>query len=381
MVGDVNHDGTIKASDLIALVRYLFKGGADPACPDEADVNLNGVTNASDLIFLVAYVFRGGPAPGACPPLIGIINLQPGNDTVSGWASVEDTALYRVVLWAKTDRWYVQPLISEPYTPIHSDGSWSNFTNPWQRIVALLVDSDYVPGSIREEHPSDGAGVIDWDEYPVRSADTYISWSGYRWRVKEAELTGPGPNAFSADTGNVQVDSNDRLHLKIDFRDKRWHCGEIILDHSLGYGVYRFKIDSRVDTLNFNTIFAGFVYDSTGQEIDIEFSQLLAYPSNAQYVLQPWYLPGHIDFYNMPNGHQSSHTLEWRSDRIVFSSWNGHADGPELNTLIHTWIYSGNDIPIPRDDRMRFNLYLAGGDPPTEGREDEVIITSFEFTE
>lgn len=380
-VGDVDHNGAISSADLIKLVAYIFKGGAVPYCRAEADANSDGLLNAADLVFLVAYVFRGGAAPDECRPLIFIQHLQPGDNTVSGLAYVPDTTNYRVVLWAKTDRWYVQPFATDPYTAIRSDGSWSNLTHPWERISALLVDSEYVPSAIREQHPSEGVGVVEWDEYPERSADTYIDWSGYRWRVKEAKLTGPGPNAFSSDSANVSVDQDDQLHLKIEQRDSTWYCAEIILDHSLGYGVYTFRLDSRVDSLNYNTIFAGFIYDSTAQEFDMEFSRILADPHNAQYVIQPWYIPGHIEYFDMPDTSQTSHSFEWRSDRIVFKSWRGHADSSSAATLIHAWTYAGEDIPTPGSDRMRFNLYLAGGDPPSGGSTDEVTVTTFRFAE
>jgi hypothetical protein len=245
-------------------------------------------------------------------------------------------------------------------------------------MLALLVDSSYIPGSIKDYHPSLDQGVVGWDEYPDKSI-RYIDWSNYRWQVKTGQLVGPGPNYFSDDTANVSIDSEGRLNLKIDFRDDKWYCAEIVLDHSLGYGLYTFKLDSRVDNLDFNTILGCFIYETTNREFDFEFSKRLANPFNAQYVVQPWYTPGNIEFYNMPTSTQTSHSFEWRSDSIVFKSWNGHADISTPATLIHSWTYTGADIPPTGDERMRFNLYLFGGDPPVQGAGDEVIVTSFEY--
>jgi len=378
-VGDIDNSGGINISDLTFLVTYMFGGGPSPDCQEEANVNADDATNVADLTYLVEFLFRGGPPPADCPQLISIIGLQPGDNTVHGTADVPNTTNYHVVLWAKTDRWYVQPSTVDPFTPIQSNGEWSNYTNPWVRIVALLVDSTYIPGAVREEHPASADGVVDWDEYPEPSPDSYIDWSGYRWRIKKAALTGPGPNAFSDDTANVRVDQDDRLHLRIDFRDTTWYCSEIILDHPLGYGVYTFRLDSRVDNLNYNAIFAGFIFDTTAQEFDMEFSRFLADPFNAQFVAQPWYIPGNIDYYNMPDTTQTTLSWEWRPDHIQFTAWTGHAAAPQPNTLIHTWTYTGANIPIPGQERLRFNLYLANGDPPSEGHEDEVIVQAFEF--
>ncbi len=378
IMGDLNGDDYLDPLDITYFVNWLWKGGPDPSCEAEVDVNGDLASDPLDLTYLVNYVWKSGPAPSGCMPSISIVGLQPYDDVVSGTAYVSDMLNAKVVLWAKTDRWYVQPTIAEPFTVIENDGSWSNSTYPWDRIVALLVDASYVPGATRDYHPAVDPGVLCFDEYPEKSLK-YISWSGYCWTIKNADLVDPGPNYFSDDTANVLIDQEDRLRLKIDFRDNRWYCAEVVLDHSLGYGLYTFKLDSPVDNLDYNTIFAGFIYETIDQEFDIEFSQRLADPFNAQYVAQPWYIPGNIEFFNMSSSSQTSHSFEWRSDRIVFNSWNGHDDTPTPTTLLHTWTYTGENIPTPGGERMIFNLYLYGGEPPVQGTGDEVIVTSFEF--
>jgi len=379
--GDVNFDGEdADPVDLSYLVDFLFSGGPVPLCEGEADVNGDGnAADGVDLSYFVDFLFNGGSAPVGCPLLIFIDNLEPGDAIVRGHTRAADPSRYRVVIWAKTDRWYVQPSVAEPYTVIQSDGTFENTINPWTRIAVLLVDSSYVPEPVIEHHPSSDPGVVAWDEYPEKHPDRYIDWSSYRWRVKNAELAGPGPNHFSDDTSNVAVDPSNRLHLEIVNRSGTWYCSEILLDHSLGYGRYTFKLDSRVDSLNYNVIFSGFIYETVNAEFDIEFSQFLADPFNAQYVAQPWDRPGNITFFNQPNDIQTSHSFEWRADSLVFQSWVGHADSATSSTLIHSWIYTGPDIPIPGNERIRFNLYLAGGNPPTDGTSDEVIISSFKF--
>jgi len=312
-------------------------------------------------------------------PTISITNLQPGDATIKGTANNLDTAKTKVVLWAKTDRWYIQPFINNPYTYIQSNGSWSNTTHPWNRMVALLVDSTYVTGSIMDIHPSSDSGVLAWDEYPAPSADKYINWSGYRWRIKNADLAGPGPNYFSNDPANVWLDSTNRLHLKFNLRNGKWYCAEVVLDHSLGYGTYTFKIDSRIDSLNYNAVFAGFVYETTSREIDMEWSQLLSHPFNAQCVIQPWNVSGNINYYEMPTVAQSTHQFIWHADTVFFRSWNGHDDTPKVGDIIHEWTYTGASIPPPGGERMRFNLWLFNGEAPTQNIENEIIIKEFHF--
>src|SRR5437667_5439644 len=75
-----------------------------------------------------------------------------------------------------------------------------------------------------------------------------ISFSGYTWSVKmSAGRVGPGPNYFSDGTNNVWVDAQGRLHLKITLVKGHWYCAEIVNQSSLGYGTYRWTLDSPVD--------------------------------------------------------------------------------------------------------------------------------------
>jgi len=73
--GNVDYDAgdAIDISDLVYLVDYMFSGGAEPPCWDEADIDgsSGGASDSSDidisdLVYLVDYMFSGGPQPVAC---------------------------------------------------------------------------------------------------------------------------------------------------------------------------------------------------------------------------------------------------------------------------------------------------------------------------
>lgn len=64
LMGDVNNNGSVTSADIIALVNYVFKGGAAPIpCIAHGDINCSGTITSADIIALVNYVFKGGAAP------------------------------------------------------------------------------------------------------------------------------------------------------------------------------------------------------------------------------------------------------------------------------------------------------------------------------
>src|SRR5690606_10160438 len=61
--GDANHSGAVDAADAAFLAGWLFSGGPEPPCLNEADVNADGAVNLSDTVYLTSWLFQGGPAP------------------------------------------------------------------------------------------------------------------------------------------------------------------------------------------------------------------------------------------------------------------------------------------------------------------------------
>jgi len=61
--GDINCDGSLSLSDAVFLNRYLFAGGAVPACHEAGDFNEDSVVDVSDSIALLNHLFMGGPGP------------------------------------------------------------------------------------------------------------------------------------------------------------------------------------------------------------------------------------------------------------------------------------------------------------------------------
>jgi len=61
--GDCSGDSLVDLSDLLFLVSYLYKGGAEPCIPETGDANGDCEVELADLLFLVSYLYKGGAPP------------------------------------------------------------------------------------------------------------------------------------------------------------------------------------------------------------------------------------------------------------------------------------------------------------------------------
>lgn len=208
-------------------------------------------------------------------------------------------------------------------------------------------------------------------------------FSGYIWMVKQSEEpVGPGPNLFGSGPQNVAVDRRGRLHLRITQSGDQWICAEVINSRSLGYGTYRFFLQTDVGGLDANVVLGLFTWSDNpayaNREIDIEF----AYwgdprALNGQYVVQPSE-DGRYMRFRMPRGIvRSVHSFRWAPDSVSFVSRSGW--DTEGGAILYTWTFRGRDIPVPGDENVRMNLWLYRGAPPTNCKEAEVIVSRFQF--
>ena len=62
-VGDVTGDGSIDLGDVIFLINYLYKAGAEPYPLVTGDLNCDEEVNIGDVIYLINYLYKEGPPP------------------------------------------------------------------------------------------------------------------------------------------------------------------------------------------------------------------------------------------------------------------------------------------------------------------------------
>jgi len=215
----------------------------------------------------------------------------------------------------------------------------------------------------------------------------WLSFSGYDWWVKSSTgLVGPGPNYFSDSTTNVWVDTKGQLHLRITNRSKQWQCAELVTARTFGYGSYRFELNSRVDNLDPSVVLGLFTWSDDpaygNREIDIECGRW-SNPTdvnNSQFVVQPSAVVGHLVRYAVSTGlTNSTHLFTWDTHRVTFQSQRGgFSPNPDPANVLRNWTYS---LATPRtgDENIRVNLWLNHAAAPTDQKEVEVIIKSFQF--
>ena len=319
-------------------------------------------------------------------PCVILTTLAPGATQLSGYAYNVDVNTTKVVIYVLTNEWYVQPFVDAPFTNISANGSWTSSTNPWSSIVVLLVNpANYTPQATEITNPALDANVIAYTMYP--SGPISVNFSGRTWGIKTTgtvpeDQFDPGPNFWSNDTSVVSV-ASDVLHLKDNRINGQWQCAEVYLTESLGYGTYTVQVASHLDQLDPNTVAAPlFIYAAPGQELDNEYSGpggLVPGPYNAQFVVQPYTVPGNIVYYNQPSTAQFTTQMQWQSNQVIFTAWNGWSSTPSPSDIIYQWTYTGANIPPPGQERVHINLWLLNGNAPIRGNGDEMIINSFTF--
>jgi hypothetical protein len=209
-----------------------------------------------------------------------------------------------------------------------------------------------------------------------------IHFSGFDWTVRAAASDRGGESNFY-DPDNAWVDQNGYLHLRMQERNNHWSCAEVSLNRSLGYGSYIFVVQD-TSQLSQSAVFGMFTMDElrsddVRSELDVEISRwgLSAYANkNAQFVVQPFYIPENVARFNTPAG-LLTHSFRWEPGKASFKTVRGAGLTSGAATVGEHIFTSG--VPTPASETVRMDLYDYRHSRQKSEAPAEVVIEKFEF--
>ena len=294
---------------------------------------------ASNALAAASVEFTSVPPYGSFNNLQGrVYGVSPASNRVAVFIYVDGIG------------WFAKPTCESPLTSIQANGTWvtdittGGIDQNATRIAAYLVSSNFNQPCVTNQFciPSAVSQVAIANALVTRADPSVRSfhWSGYDWWVKKsASPVGPGPNLFSDNTNNVSVDAQGRLHLRIRHVANAWQCAEIVSQRTLGYGRYVYHLAMPVDTLDPNVVLGLFTWsdqnDFANREMDVECGRWVSPVdfANAQFVVQPYYLPSHLVRYRIPTlATNSIPSYDWQPNRIEFLCTTGASVAAVLGT-------------------------------------------------
>jgi len=296
------------------------------------------------------------------------------NDIIEGFAKGA-TAGQEIVLYAKSGKWWVQPLVEQPMTAVQKTFRWTNATHLGTDYAALLVKAGYRPPASLDSLPQPGPDILAVATAPgaKQPPSRMANFSGREWRVRDAPSARGGRNLY--DPANVSVDDQGAMHMRISKTESDWSCSEVSMNRSLGYGTYEFVVRD-LSQLEPPAVFGMFTYDYAGgpqknREMDIEISRW-GDPTNknAQYVLQPYYVAANVHRFNIPSG-PLRFSLRWEHDRASFRTMRG-------SKTVAEHVFTAG-VPGPGIESIRMVLYIFRDTSVKLKNPAEVVIEQFTY--
>jgi hypothetical protein len=352
-----------------------------------------GIADKRVLLLLLCVLLGACRAQqGSIQPQIEFSKIPPGAqggrervDTIAGRV-IGARPGQQVVVYAKSGPWWVQPWPDQPFIPIQSDSSWSTQTHLGWEYAALLVDQGYHPPATMDDAPTKGGAVVLVNIVKgvgtlPRHPTVALRFSGYDWDVQTVSATRGGLNNLY-DADNVWTDDRGAMHLRITKKEKGWTCAHVVMTRSLGYGTYRFVV-SDTSHLEPAVVLSMHTFDEFGgpehyREMDVEIGDWgdAASKSNAQYGIQPFYVPGNVAQFREPSG-ILTHTMVWAPGRASFKTVRGSSlqlGAPVVNEYVFT-----AGVPTPGTELLEFMLYFVASEKHPLQKGAEVVVEKFEY--
>jgi hypothetical protein len=292
----------------------------------------------------------------------------------------------QIVVYARSGPWWVQPWPDKAFIPIKADSTWSTSTHLGFEYAALLVEPGYHPPPTMDTVPVAGGSVIAVSTVKgtgaIQLAPTKpLAFSGYDWHVRTIASDRGGMNNLY-DPDNAWIDASGALHLRIKRRAGRWSCAEVVLNRSLGYGTY-ITVVRDTSHLEPAAVLSLTTFDDWGgeehfREMDIEMSRWgnAGSRNNAQYAIQPFYIPGNLAPFVAPSG-TLTHVLHWESGRASFKTVRGSSIRPRAPVVAEHVFTS--QVPTPGRETFQLLFYVVDSEKSPMQKDAEVVIEKFEY--
>lgn|SRR5208283_844799 len=313
-------------------------------------------------------------------------NAQGGRervDTISGRVTGARPGQY-MVIYARSGPWWVQLWPDQYIIPIRADSSWSTTTHLGFEYAALLVDPGYKPPPTTDVPPAQGGSIVAVKIVKGVGPTQYayakpLRFSGYDWGVRTIRADRGGMNN-PYDPDNVFLGADGALHLSVRKKEGVWNCSELHLTRSLGYGTYVLTMRD-ISHLEPAAVFSMHTWDDFGdqhyREMDIEIGRWgdPNNKNNAQYGIQPFYVPGNLAEFSEPDG-TLTHSLRWESGRASFKTVRGSSMSAGAPAVYEHVFTSG--VPTAGDANIVMDLCLVPSNNPLQ-KEAEVVVDKFEY--
>ncbi len=341
------------------------------------------------LIFCVALVACRSHQ-GSKTPAIEFTKIPPEAeggrervDTISGRVTGARPG-QQIVVYARSGPWWVQPWPDQPFIKIQSDLTWTTPTHLGHQYAALLVEPGYHPPATMDAAPTVSGAVVAVAIVKgvgfLPTATKPLRFGGYDWAVRTIRSDRGGMNN-PYDPDNAYTDPSGALHLRIKKKNGVWTCAEMKLTRSLGYGTYLLTVRDTAH-LEPSAIFSLHTWDDYGdehyRELDLEIGRW-GDPDNkndAQYGIQPFYVPGNLVQFSQPAG-TLTHSIRWESGRATFKTVRGSDNRAGVPVVYEHAFESG--VPSVGEARVVLDLYVVASNKSPLQKDTEVVVEKFEY--
>lgn len=170
--------------------------------------------------------------------------------------------------------------------------------------------------------------------------------------------------------------------MRIKKKAGNWTCSHVTLGRSLGYGTYILTVRD-TSHLEPAAVLTMLTFDQQGgdqhyRELDIETSRWgdATDKTNAQFAVQPFYVPGNVARFAAPVG-PLTHSLHWESGRASFKTVRGLSLTAGAPLVFEHSFTTG--VPTPGTEAVLLMFYVVASAKSPMKNDAEVVLEKFEY--